>query len=190
MTLLARISRLFKADIHGILDILEEPETLLKQAVREMEEEIEQSRQRLKQLEWQKQGLEDDATSLSAGLEKIERQIDCAFAEADESLVKSLIRKKLEVSLRIDSLERRLSQLKDKQNEWEGELIARNEKLESVREKLSLFSAQASRNQAIDLDKAGDIEPAGKVAQEDVELAFLEEKRRRAQNASGEGEAS
>jgi phage shock protein A len=51
MTLITRVSRLFKADVHGILDALEEPEAILKQAVREMEDEIEKSRLHKKKLD-------------------------------------------------------------------------------------------------------------------------------------------
>jgi len=40
MNILTRISRLFKADIHGILDSLEDPEIIFKQAVRDMQDEI------------------------------------------------------------------------------------------------------------------------------------------------------
>ena len=40
MALITRISRLFKADFHAVLDQIEEPEVLLRQAVREMEDSI------------------------------------------------------------------------------------------------------------------------------------------------------
>ena len=40
MTLITRITRLVKADLHSILDGLEEPEEVIKQAIRDMEEDI------------------------------------------------------------------------------------------------------------------------------------------------------
>ena len=40
MTLINRMSRLFKADVHGILDQLEDPAIALKQAIREMEIQV------------------------------------------------------------------------------------------------------------------------------------------------------
>ena len=40
MALINRVTRLFKADIHAVLDQIEEPEQLLRQAVRDMEEEL------------------------------------------------------------------------------------------------------------------------------------------------------
>ena len=40
MALITRVARLFRADLHAVLDRIEEPDVLLKQAVREMEEEL------------------------------------------------------------------------------------------------------------------------------------------------------
>ena len=40
MALINRISRLFKADFHAVLDHIEEPEALLKQAIRDMEDDL------------------------------------------------------------------------------------------------------------------------------------------------------
>ena len=41
MGIFNRIGRLWKADLHGIIDSLEEPRAILKQALRDMQEEIE-----------------------------------------------------------------------------------------------------------------------------------------------------
>ena len=38
MALINRVSRLFKADFNAVLDQIEEPEQLLKQAIRDMED--------------------------------------------------------------------------------------------------------------------------------------------------------
>ena len=51
MAIIQRLSRLFLADFHSVLDHIEEPESLLKQALREMEEELEQSEKRIKCIE-------------------------------------------------------------------------------------------------------------------------------------------
>ena len=46
MALITRVSRLFQADFHAVLDRIEDPEALLRQAVREMEEELAHDEQR------------------------------------------------------------------------------------------------------------------------------------------------
>ena len=47
MALINRISRLFKADFHAVLDHIEEPEALLKQAIRDMEDDLAKTKQRI-----------------------------------------------------------------------------------------------------------------------------------------------
>ncbi len=46
MALVTRLTRLFQADFHAVLDRIEEPELQLRQAVREMQFALEQDRQR------------------------------------------------------------------------------------------------------------------------------------------------
>ena len=40
MPLVDRVARLFRADLHAVMDRIEEPDVLLRQALREMEEEL------------------------------------------------------------------------------------------------------------------------------------------------------
>jgi hypothetical protein len=51
MALITRVSRLFRADVNAVLDRMEEPEILLRQAVREMEEEVDREAQRARLIE-------------------------------------------------------------------------------------------------------------------------------------------
>ncbi len=57
MALINRMSRLFTADVHAVLDRLEEPDVLLKHAVREMEEELARNEQRARALELEQPAL-------------------------------------------------------------------------------------------------------------------------------------
>ncbi|MEE8161016.1 MAG: PspA/IM30 family protein [Acidobacteriota bacterium] len=47
MAITNRIRRLFHADVNAVLDIIEEPEAILKQAIREMQEALDLKRPRL-----------------------------------------------------------------------------------------------------------------------------------------------
>ena len=51
MALITRLSRLFQADLHAVLDRIEEPDTLLRQAMREMEEALDPDAQQIKRLQ-------------------------------------------------------------------------------------------------------------------------------------------
>ncbi|OOZ38928.1 hypothetical protein BOW53_13550 [Solemya pervernicosa gill symbiont] len=50
MALINRVTRLFRADMHAVLDRIEEPEVLLRQSIREMEEALADDEQQLRQL--------------------------------------------------------------------------------------------------------------------------------------------
>jgi len=81
MTLITRVSRLFRADMHGILDWLEEPETVLKQAVRDMESEIEGGEVALEQLVEKKEKLDSFVQQLSGDIAQYCKQIEVCFDE-------------------------------------------------------------------------------------------------------------
>ena len=179
MTLITRVSRLFKADVHGILDALEEPEAILKQAVREMEDEIEKSRLHKKKLDKQIERFGTVKKNLISKLESTEQKIDYTFSENNEVLIKSLLRKKLEINLQIETMENRLRQLNDEKTELETELKEQSDKLKSIIEKLNLFSDQPAYRQNNGIDEYTKLDAFSAVTQEDVELAFLHEKKRR-----------
>ncbi len=62
MAILARIIKIFKADIHGVMDRLENRELLLKQHLREMEEILNRKEAKLRQMTAShNQGLNDAA---------------------------------------------------------------------------------------------------------------------------------
>ena len=50
MAILTRIFRLFKADIHGVMDHIEDQGLLLKQHLRDMEESLVQKEAKIKQM--------------------------------------------------------------------------------------------------------------------------------------------
>ena len=58
MALIRRVARLITADVHAVLDQIEEPEIVLKQAIREMEEELARQAQHGKWLEREIEGTE------------------------------------------------------------------------------------------------------------------------------------
>ena len=53
MALITRVTRLFAADMNAVIDQIEEPEMMLKQSLREMQETLAVSEQRLKNLQLQ-----------------------------------------------------------------------------------------------------------------------------------------
>jgi phage shock protein A len=69
MALVTRLSRLFQADFHAVLDRIEEPDLQLRQAVREMQFTLDQDQQRLKLLQHEAAQLDKASRAASANLE-------------------------------------------------------------------------------------------------------------------------
>src|SRR5919109_723533 len=96
MTLIQRMTRLFKADLHGILDCLEEPEEVVKQTVRDMEEALANKEQTLTALHAALQRLAAEEAELVRAARDIENNIDVCFQAGNEALAKTFLRKRLE----------------------------------------------------------------------------------------------
>lgn len=173
MALIRRVSRLITADVHAVLDQLEEPEIVLKQAIREMEEELARQVQHRKWL-----GQEIAATG--ARLEALDRsrrdldtKLDLSFEHDNETLGRKLTRRKLETERLAERLEASRKALADELTEHETRLAANQDQLEGMRQKATLFSAGPRAGGGAAGEEFGDIDEA------DLEIAFLREKQAR-----------
>lgn len=180
MSLINRIGRLFSADCHGLLDSLEEPETMLKQAIREMREEIEKGEAQINGMDRQQQRWEAGRDSLFERQKELEKEIDLCFAHANETLAKSLIRKKLEAWRRIQALETQLEELAKEKDVCQSNIDKQKQKLHAVVEKQRLFSYSEPARQDDSHDPQGSFVNSMRISDEDVEVAFLKAKQQRA----------
>ena len=95
MALITRVSRLFTADVHAVLDRIEEPEVILKQSIREMADALAHAEQRLQWLASEQTQLEQRASGLTETIVSLDSELDLCFAADEESLARSLIKRKL-----------------------------------------------------------------------------------------------
>jgi len=184
MNILTRISRLFKADIHGILDSLEKPEIILKQAVRDMQDEIDKATISISAFTHQQESLQQKQQSLSEHIQTQQQQLDFCFSENNTDLCKSVIRKKLQAELSLKELNQLLTNISEEKQKHITETDERKEKLQAIRDKLALFTEQTEINGAPPVSS-----PNSTVSQDDIELAFLYEKQHYAETHN-KGEVS
>ena len=179
MALITRISRLFSADFHAVLDRIEEPELLLKQAIREMEEELARSEQRCKWLQQEQGQLSAREDDIEQSLARLSEELDICFTSGKEDLARKLVRRQLEARALLKSVRARhhgcSANLADL-----GTAVAENrEQLEVMRQKAEILLA---REQVAEPGNAwqGDFTAAEHtVRDEEVEVAFLKEKQGR-----------
>lgn len=174
MALITRLSRLFHADVNAVLDQLEEPELLLKQSIREMEESLNKSERQLKLLDLEQQQHEKKQQELTQSLTNLEQQIELCFKSGKDELAKILIRRKLEIEQYQSVIARKLTNTEDAVTQLKSQLQEQQSQLSSMKQKAEIFSqtdADRSTNKTWDSHSFS-------IQDEDVEVAFLHEQQK------------
>jgi phage shock protein A len=168
---------MMRADLNAVLDRIEEPELLLRQAVREMEEELGRSEQRIACLEAEREQLNARQEALGASIHSSQEELDLCFDAGKDDLARTLVKRKLESS--------RLQQaLKVRSSDLENTLISENERLEENRVR---FESMRQKAEILTEDKPAtgtfdDPATVGGVTDAEVEVAFLREQKRRGES--------
>ena len=176
MALMSRLTRLFRADAHAVLDRLEEPDILLRQAVREMENEVERNAQVLKTLQLDNQLAHVRATELETSIAGISSELDLCFEAGNEKLIRMLLRRRLEGERLLAHLAQRRGRLQSEQTERSRSLDEQRQRLESMRQKAAAFDVESACAQR---DTSAWGQPDLNIADSDVDLAMLREQQQR-----------
>lgn len=178
MALIHRVTRLFRADFHAILDRIEEPDLLLKQSVREMEAEIDHDEQRIKLLKHESEQVQERLGEIKQMAEQLDEELDICFESGNHDLARVIIRRKLEagqmqkhLARKRTGLESSLSDLQSRIDENRTRLVSMQQKLELLTEKESVTGESAYSS----LRYQGEFS----VKDEDIEVTFLREQQKR-----------
>lgn len=177
MAVLNRFTNLLSADVHAVLDKLEDPLASLKLAVREMECALNDSTRDLQELRRKGESLGRQERLCTEQLAELKRQLDTCFESEQDGLAKSVLRNKLRKEKQYAALSQALIDNEHTIREQEKLLRENEQRLAAMREKLALVSQQRD-TQTAKAFQYGDDEPI--VNDEDVEVAYLQEKQKRA----------
>ena len=172
MALINRMSRLFTADVHAVLDRIEEPDVLLKHAIREMEEELARSEQRVRQLEHERAALADRHRRVQAAIAELASQLDVCFANGNDELARKVVKRKLETEKLGTHVTERGAIVDKELAERRGLVDEQRERLDVMRQKAELLAASPSGGD--DWGRTGFA-----VAEDEVEVALLRERQAR-----------
>ncbi len=145
MNILQRISKLISANVNHMLDAAEDPEVMVKQLIRDMEESIiELRRETVKAIGQQKQ-LEKKIEMTRGQAEVLEKKAAAALESGDEEFARQIITKKLELDNRVSALETEVEtaaalaeKMKENLDKLEDQVqTARRKKEELIRRKLA-----------------------------------------------------
>ncbi|MBD8527810.1 PspA/IM30 family protein [Pseudomarimonas arenosa] len=171
MALITRLSRWFRADLNAVLDRLEEPDLVLREAIREMEEALSNQQQAHQALLAEIEQLSERSRKLCLSADAISEQLDLCFLSENEALAKQLLRRRLEQQRLADTCEQRAADTTRQAEVLNKEIQRMQEQLQDQRSKAEAFGVQAQNGDA-GCDQQ-------RVTDADVELAFLAERRAR-----------
>ena len=171
MALITRLSRLFQADFHAVLDRIEEPDIQLKQAVREMEFALQQDEQALSLLQHDAEQLLGLLDELPLKIAAFDEELDICFEANKDALARDLIRRKLAAENKRTSVEKQLTTVDNKIEKLQQRISDHHQQLDNMKQKLDLL---------VDENNTSSTQvPTNSIRNEDIEIAFLREKQKR-----------
>jgi phage shock protein A len=177
MTLFTRLGRLFRADLNAVLDGLEEPAALLKQALREMEEILAGEDAEHAQLASEETRLSQAINAGQQQLNQLDDELSLCLGAGKDELARDLVRRKLEAANHAAALLKRQHGLRERLAVVSKRVIEHRQRLEALR-------AQATLSGGVSATPGDEIctawSPPAAVSEAQIEVALLSEKQRRA----------
>lgn len=176
MAIVNRITRLFTADVHAVLDRIEEPDALLRQAIREMESALAELSSRVKGLELDCEQVRCRSADIERALVTVAEELDLSFAAGNDGLVRRCLRRRIEGERLLRQLEQRQTTLTREIEQYTPLLEQQRERLHAMRQKAALFDVEVAACAGADSRwNADDI----CVSEADIDLALLREQQAR-----------
>ena len=173
MALITRLSRLFQADFHAVLDRIEEPDIQLRQAVREMEFDLQQDEQALALLQHESEQLVVSIDESKAKIDAFDEELDLCFAAKKDDLARDLIRRKLETETFLQDNEKRLNGINVSIEKLQQRIKQHRHPFDNMQQKLALLVEENTPGSYAE-------KPGANIRTEDIEIAYLREKQKRA----------
>ena len=177
MGILSRLLRLCKADVHGVMDQLEDKGLVLKQYLREMEENLKQKEQRLACLGGTIRQIEGDLNLRREELQKLELDLELAVGKDKDDIARMLIRKRRTIQGTAELLAQRLEGIKQERAHLKETLDRQRLQYAQFQVKVAGYCRQAELNPIGPATTAMDPDMAWKMpTEEEIELELLQRK--------------
>lgn len=176
MALINRVSQLFRADFNAVLDRIEEPEQLLRQAVRDMEDELAASERRIAACLREQDILQSRRNEVTASGDELDVELDLCFDAGKDDLARGIVRRKLETARLVKRLDARMDENQRFLKAERTQLEENRATLEGLRQKAELLVCSSSREFDADPESFARMSQGIRVAEDEVEIAFLREK--------------
>ncbi len=177
MAILSRMMRLFKADVHGVMDQLEDKGLLLKQYLREMEASLEDKEGRLNRMDLALRQAESDLDQRDAEVRKLENDLDLAVRKEKDDIARMLIRKRRSLQGSCEQLKHQIETLTQENRRLSETLARQRLQYDQLKVKVATFRQQARSEGFDDVIAAEGPSQAWRApTEEEIELELLQRK--------------
>ena len=177
MAILSRMMRLFKADVHGVMDQLEDKGLLLKQYLREMKASLKDKEGRLSRIEQAIRQAENDLDQRKEEVQKLENDLDLAVRKEKDDIARMLIRRRRSLQGSCEQLKHQIETL-TQENSRLSETVARQRlQYDRLKVKVATFRQQSRPEGFEDVITAEGLFQAWRApTEEEIELELLQRK--------------
>lgn len=177
MGILSRMLRLCKADVHGVMDQLEDKGLLLKQALREMEASLKAKEGRLEQIGRHCRQIERDLAVRREEAQKLEKDLDLAVSKEKDDIARLLIRKRRVLQNSCDQLTRQTASLEEERDTLYETVSRQRLQYDQMKIKASTFCREAESRRYEAVSPSTESDCGWKApSEEEVELELLQRK--------------
>ncbi len=177
MGIMTRIVRIFRADIHGVMDQLEDKELLLKQYLRDMEAALAEKEARLRKLKTARNQAGQEHAKYNLEIEKIEQDLCVAVQKDKDDIARLLIKKLKPLSRLRDDLQSHLDTLDQEMVGFKDCISKQRLQYDLLKHRSTEFLYRVEQNQwekVHTMYSPGNI--CDEVSDEEIELELLQRK--------------
>lgn len=180
MGILSRLLRLFKADVHGVMDQLEDKGLLLKQCLREMEIGLEEKETRLARMTRVRRQIAGDLTRHREDVQKLETDLDLAVRKDKDDIARVLIRKRRSIQGSCEQLVSQLENLTKEKDQLSEILSGQRLQYDQLKIKAAAFCQRSEQHDFEETMDAVDVSCGWKTPTDaEIEIELLQRKEAR-----------
>ncbi len=177
MGILTRFSRIFKADMHGVMDQIENKELLLKQCLREMEASLAKKQATLNQLKTSLDQIRIEVRLLQREKEKSEQDLKTAIEKEKEDIARLLIKKRMKTDRHMDASGRNAESIEKKIKMLNANIEAQKQQYAEMQLRSESWFQKAEHQQWEECASGIIPHPAwNSISDEEVELELIKRK--------------
>ncbi len=177
MSIMTRFIRLCKADIHGVMDQLEDKELLLKQYLRDMEKELGEQEARLRLITLARESIHQDYRKYEQEIAQTEDEIETAIQKDKDDIARFLIKKIKPIVRLHDETGRKIESSDTEINQLQESIAQRQQQLSELQLRSQKYlHTMKSKDPAADLSDFLHIKNVGEPSAEEVESELFRRK--------------